>query len=380
MRILLVSTQDYIHHPVPSRHHYIFEELAKRHEVHVPHFHVSRGRARETRLIVHEATMFPFREPILHYTLNAPYQYAVFKRIIKEEGIDVVVAAHIFAGAAVIKAAKKYGVPVVFDLKDWFPDSAAAYYKNKALKWILREGVWRITKHNLDRSDRITTVSPSLVERLKKYGYDAKLITNGVDTDIFKPMDSRAGKRMLGLDEDCFVIGFVGALERWFALDEVIKTVPELLKYKEDMRLLIVGGSLFTDYEKKLKELVKRLGIENKVIFTGFVEYVELPKYIAAMDICLIPISLSSWTEISLSNKFFEYSACGKTILTKPSPNMLKVGGKNLFTYQNRKEFITQIKYIIDNPKTYNINMEKYSWKNKAVEFEEVLRDAIGGH
>ena len=80
MKILLVSTQDYIHHPVPLRHHYIFEELAKRHEVHVPHFHVSRGKERETRLIVHEATKFPFRGSILHYTLNAPFQYAVFKR------------------------------------------------------------------------------------------------------------------------------------------------------------------------------------------------------------------------------------------------------------------------------------------------------------
>jgi len=77
---LLVSTQDYIHHPIPSRHHYIFEELAKRHDVHVPHFHVSRGKERETRLIVHEATLFPVREPILHYTLNAPFQYGVFKK------------------------------------------------------------------------------------------------------------------------------------------------------------------------------------------------------------------------------------------------------------------------------------------------------------
>jgi len=65
------------------------------------------GKARKTRLIVHEATKFPVREPILHYTLNAPFQYAVFKKIIKEAGIDVVVAAHIFAGASVIKAAKK---------------------------------------------------------------------------------------------------------------------------------------------------------------------------------------------------------------------------------------------------------------------------------
>lgn len=377
MRILLVSTQDYIHHPVPSRHHYIFEELAKRHEVHVPHFHVSRGRARETRLIVHEATMFPFREPILHYTLNAPYQYAVFKRIIKEEGIDVVVAAHIFAGAAVIKAARKYGVPVVFDLKDWFPDSAAAYYKNKVMKWILREGVWRITKHNLDRSDRITTVSPSLVERLKKYGYDAKLITNGVDTDIFKPMDSRAGKRMLGLDEDCFVIGFVGAIERCFELDEVIKAFPDVLKYRDDVKLLIVGGSLFTDYEISLKKLVKYMGLSGEIIFTGPIEYKKVPQYIAAMDICLYPLSKYSWPEIALPNKFFEYSACGKPILSKPAPNVMKMGGKNLYIYQNRKEFVMQIKNIIENPKTYDINMEKYSWKNKAKELEGILSDVV---
>lgn len=377
MRILLVSTQDYIHHPVPSRHHYIFEELAKRHEVHVPHFHVSRGRARETRLIVHEATMFPFREPILHYTLNAPYQYAVFKRIIKEEGIDVVVAAHIFAGAAVINAARKYGVPVVFDLKDWFPDSAAAYYKNKVMKWILREGVWRITKHNLDRSDRITTVSPSLVERLKKYGYDAKLITNGVDTDIFKPMDSRAGKRMLGLDEDCFVIGFVGAIERCFELDEVIKALPDVLKYRDDVKLLIVGGSLFTDYEISLKKLVKYMGLSGEIIFTGPIEYKKVPQYIAAMDICLYPLSKYSWPEIALPNKFFEYSACGKPILSKPAPNVMKMGGKNLYIYQNRKEFVMQIKNIIENPKTYDINMEKYSWKNKAKELEGILSDVV---
>ena len=171
------------------------------------------------------------------------------------------VAAHIFAGAAVINAAKKYSVPVVFDLKDWFPDSAAAYYKNKVMKWILREGVWRITKHNLDRSDRITTVSPSLVEKLKKYGYDAKLITNGVNTDIFKPMDSRAGKRMRGLDENCFVIGYIGSIEKWYALDEVIKTFSEIVngEYRQNARLLIVGGALFTDCEEQLKEIRKEL-------------------------------------------------------------------------------------------------------------------------
>ncbi|MDP3565090.1 MAG: glycosyltransferase WbuB, partial [Methanoregula sp.] len=142
MKILLVSTQDYIHHPIPSRHHYIFEELALNHEVHVAHFHVSRGVERPTRLIVEEATQVPVTSPFLHYTLNAPYHFHIFNKIIRDKEIDVVVAAHVLAGTAVIHAAKKYQVPVVFDLKDWFPDSAAAYFNNRVIQETVRKSVW----------------------------------------------------------------------------------------------------------------------------------------------------------------------------------------------------------------------------------------------
>jgi len=375
MKILLVSTQDYLHHPVPSRHHYLFEVLAERHEVHVPHFHVSEGKARETSLIVHEATRYPVKNPALHYLLNAGHHYRVFKQIIKEEKIDVVVAAHVLAGTAVIRAAKKYGVPVVFDLKDWFPDSAAAYYKNRLLKWILKESVWQITRYNLKRSDRVTTVSPSLVDRLNGFGFDATLITNGVDTDYFKPMDPREGKRRLGLNKENFVIGFVGSIERWYALDTVIKRFPEILVHRDDARLLIVGGSLFTDYEDVLKELVKELGITDKVIFTDLVEYKELPKYISAMDLCLIPLSPSDWVNIALPNKFFEYSACGKPILSTPIPDMMKIGGEHLFIYKNMDEFVERVKDIMENPRTYQIDVDEYSWKKKAEEMEGVLEE-----
>ena len=377
MKILLVSTQDYIHHPVPSRHHYIFEELATRHEVHVPHFHVSDGPERETRLIVHEATKYPRKDPGIHYLVNAPHHYSVFKRIIRDEKIDVVVAAHVLAGSAVIRAAHKYKVPVVFDLKDWFPDSAAAYYKNRLIKWALREGVWQVTKYNLDRSDAITTVSPSLVDQLAGFGYDSKLITNGVNTDYFKPMDSKEGKRRLGLKEDCFVIGFAGVIERWYALDEVIRTFSEVLRYREDAKLLIVGGSLFTDYESDLKELARNLAIDDKVIFTGLVEYKNLPEYISAMDVCLIPLSPPQWVHIAMPNKFFEYSACGKPILSTPIPNIMELGGANLFIYRDMKEFVEAVKRIMDDPRTYPVEVGGYSWKNKAEEMERVLDEVV---
>lgn len=290
MKILLVSTQDYIHHPIPSRHHNIFEELAKRHEVHVAHFHVSRGEARPTRLIVEEATQFPLKSPLLHYVLNSPYHYYIFNKIVKTGAYDAIVAAHVLAGTAVIHAAKRNRVPVIFDLKDWFPDSAAAYFSNKFFQDTVRKSVWAITKYNLSNSDKITTVSPSLVEKLSRLGFHADLITNGVDTDIFKPMDGGPARIELGINPDDFVIGFSGSVERWYAIDDMIRALPSLIQEYPNTKLLIVGGSLFTDYQQELKHLADRIGVSDHIIFTGTKPYHELPRYIACMDACTIPL------------------------------------------------------------------------------------------
>jgi glycosyltransferase involved in cell wall biosynthesis len=377
MKILLISTQDYIHHPIPSRHHYIFEDMATRHEVHVAHFHVSRCEPRPTRLIVEEATQFSLQGPLLHYTLNTPYHFYRFNQLVRDGGYDAIVAAHVLAGTAVIHAAKKFDVPVLFDLKDWFPDSAAAYFKNSLMQDIVRSSVWQITRHNLSRCDRITTVSPSLVEKLKGFGFSANLITNGVDTDLFRCSDGTDTRKELGIDADDFVIGFSGSIERWYALDEMIRALPEILRFHPATRLLIVGGSLFTGYEGELRTLAQDLGVAERVIFTGTKPYHELPRYIACMDACTIPLSPPQWGDIALPNKFFEYSACGKPIIMRPIPDVTRIGGPHLMIYQTREEYISHVRHLIANPATYSINLENYSWKGKSHQFEAEIKSLL---
>jgi phosphatidyl-myo-inositol dimannoside synthase len=374
MKILLVSTQDYIHHPIPSRHHYIFEDLALRHEVHVAHFHVSRGTTRPTRLIVEETTLFPLKSPLLHYTINSPYHYYIFDKIVREGNYDVIVAAHVLAGTAVIRAARKYHVPVIFDLKDWFPDSAAAYFKNRFLQDTVRKTVWAITRHNLSNCDKITTVSPSLVEKLAGFGFSADLITNGVDTDIFKPLDGSSARAELHIGADDFVIGFSGSVERWYAIDEMIRALPALIDHRRNTKLLIVGGSLFTDFKQELAALVSNLGLSEHVIFTGTKPYHELPRYIACMDACTIPLAPPQWGDIALPNKFFEYSACGKPIIMRPMPDVEKTGGPYLRVYRTQDEYIGLIKELMEKPVTYTLDLEKNSWKEKSRQFETILR------
>jgi glycosyltransferase involved in cell wall biosynthesis len=378
MKILLISTQDYIHHPVPSRHHYIFEELAKTHEIHVPHFHVSEGKERETRLHVHEATKYYTKSPMKHYLFNSPTHFKVIEEIVRDNDIDVIVTGHILAGTAAIRSGKKHDVPVVFDLKDWLPESAAAYYKSSLVKNMLRKGVWEITKYNLKHSSEIVTVSPSLVQLLRERGFESRLITNGVNTDIFVPMNGEKCREKLGIPKDQFVIGFEGSIERFFALDKVITAMKEIVKRKANTTLLIVGGGLFTDYESEIKQHAIDLGLGGVVKFTGTVPYSHLPHYISAMDVCCIPYADEKWVSHSLPNKFFEYSACGKPIISTPIPDVMSIQQGNVFPYTSYKEFVNLCLGFSTGVPEFKLDVRTYSWKKKAEEFESVFRRLVG--
>ena len=264
-------------------------------------------------------------------------------------------------------------MPVVFDLKDWFPDSAAAYFKNRCIAQCIRKGVWEITRRNLARSNRITTVSPSLVDKLKRLGFSADLITNGVNTELFVPQDGSETRRELGIGTDDFVIGFSGSIERWYAIDEMIRALPSLIRYRKNTRLLVVGGSLFTDYEQELRGLAGNLGVADHVMFTGHKTICGTPTVHRMYGHLHNPLSPPQWGDIALPNKFFEYSACGKPIVMRPIPDVTRIGGPNLFVYRTRDEFVAQVKTLMDNPATFHINLEKYSWKEKARQFEKLL-------
>ena len=181
----------------------------------------------------------------------------------------------------------------------------------------------------------------------------------------------------LGIQPGDFVIGFAGSVERWYALDEIIRSLPELIAYRRDTRLLVVGGSLFTPYMAELGQLARDLHVQDHVIFTGTKPYHELPGYISCMDACTIPLSPPQWADIALPNKFFEYSACGKPVVMRPIPDVMKIGGPNLFVYRTNSEFIEHIKFLMDKTPSFSINLGQYSWKEKAREFETICKRLV---
>ena len=117
--------------------------------------------------------------------------------------------------------------------------------------------------------------------------------------------------------------------------------------------------------------------ITDYVMFVGLKPYNELPKYIACMDVCAIPLLPAQWRDIALPNKYFEYSACGKPIIMTPIQDVERMGEGNLFVYRNKKEYITHIRTLMSHPLKFTHNMEKHSWKEKARQFESFIKGLV---
>jgi len=398
MRILLIPTQDYVHHPIPSRHHYIFENLAKRgHDIYIPHFHVSTADVnRKTSCNIIESTKFPVKSPAIHYVINAPEQYKTFDNIMRDVMPDIVVSSNVLAGTISIKLAKKYNIPTLFDIKDWFPTSASMYYSGIKSK-LVHNVVYNITKYNLKNSDAITTVSSGLQEKIwYEYKLKSDIITNGVSTNLFKQnIDVRNKTRKeYKISDDTLLLGFNGSIEKWYALDEIIANINHLRRfYSYDIKLMIVGSDLFTDYNKKIRAQVKELGLEKYVIFTGRKPYEELPNYINAFDIGLLPLRFKYWQDISLPNKFFEYRSCERIMLASPQKSIRNtipdpILKSHYNEYTNRFEFYEFISKIYkkkdmlhdyyDTLTDKNDFFKKYDWDKRATEMETKMKNMIG--
>lgn len=123
---------------------------------------------------------------------------------------------------------------------------------------------------------------------------------NCTDTDIFDKRlyinQKEDIRRKYKIQNDDIVIMYSGRIVEQKGIKELILACKEI-KDDKKYKLLIVGSSWFgktsdNKYLKELKELSE--AIKDKIIFTGYIEYNELPKIHSIVDIAVVP---SIWEE-----------------------------------------------------------------------------------
>ena len=81
---------------------------------------------------------------------------------------------------------------------------------------------------NARHADVVTVMSPSYRDEIRqRWGIDSETIIGGVNTRLFKPGGGKEMRARLGIEPSEPVVGFIGSLERWYAIDEMIRALPK---------------------------------------------------------------------------------------------------------------------------------------------------------
>ena len=138
-------------------------------------------------------------------------------------------------------------------------------------------------------------------------------IAPGIDTDHFSPVDASQLRSELGLTEKKVIVS-VGRLVHRKGQDVLIEAMPAIIKEVPEAHILMIGEGPYRSY---LENRVKALGLQERVTFIGRLQYADLPRYICAGDLFVMPSRsrLAGLEVEGLGIVYLEASACGLPVI-----------------------------------------------------------------
>jgi len=131
-----------------------------------------------------------------------------------------------------------------------------------------------------------------------------------LDLESFAKGDSARGRKKWGIPKSARVILYLGTFFHFSGLECCLR---EFARAGGNDMLFLVGGGSRTTY---LKRLAKSLGISNRVVFTGFLPFHELPDIVASADVAINPMVKSLVSDCALPHKVLQYMASGTPVVS----------------------------------------------------------------
>lgn len=181
------------------------------------------------------------------------------------------------------------------------------------LPWLAK----KFENHIFRNADYAIIVSTVLGDRLLELGVPQERIIVqpiAVDPQAFMPGCYSPPEELREICKEKVVVGYVGNLHHYHRIKFLFNIAKEIRNNPQKIIFLIVGGE--REKVEKYKCRAKRLGLQEQFIFTGSVNYKEIPAILSIIDIGIIP-NCAPW---SAPTKMFEYAAMKKTIIAPDYP------------------------------------------------------------
>lgn len=234
------------------------------------------------------------------------------RKVLRRERPDVVITRFDSYTLSILWACRREGIPVVIEVNEPEWDNMHAEYRQ--LPWLRRLFT---NGHAMELADAAFAVSDEVSNPLRKFarGKPVETIPNGVDIARFDPgISGEAIRRQFDIGNDRVVFGFVGSFAPWHGLDMLVESVLTLIEEGLQVHLLLVGQPNY-HWQALLDRLHSdRLGAH--VTLAGFVRPKDIPPYLAAMDVAVLPNAAEYCSPL----KLFEYMAMARLTVAAGTP------------------------------------------------------------
>lgn len=214
----------------------------------------------------------------------------------------------LFVGGTALALSYLRRTPLLFEVRDLWPESAVALGELKNPRFI-RWAAW-LEETCYRRARRIVVVTEGIRDRLVERGFPPEklaLIPNGANTDLFRPRPDagQALRRELGLGAKFLVIyaGIHGVAQ---GLEVVLQTAQHLADDPCFHFLFVGDGPCKAD----LLRLKKDLALPNVTMLDAQPRE-SIPAYLSAADAALIPLRRLDLFKSAVPSKMFDAWACG---------------------------------------------------------------------
>jgi glycosyltransferase involved in cell wall biosynthesis len=220
--------------------------------------------------------------------------------------------------------------PFLLEVRDLWPEFGVSMgvLKNPLVIGLAR---W-LERFLYARATHILVNSPAYRDYMIARGVPADRVTYipyGTDVEMFRPeVDGSSIRQELGL-QDRFVVLYAGALGQANDIDTLLRAAQRL-KVEEKIRFVLFGDG---KERPRLEAEARQMGLSN-VLFAGVRPKKDMPRVVAAADVCLAILQDIPMFRTTYPNKVFDYMAAGRAtilVIDGVSRRLIEESGGGVF-------------------------------------------------
>lgn len=170
-------------------------------------------------------------------------------------------------------------------------------------------------------ADGITCVSDNLELKARDLGVEEdriRVIPAGSNIDVIRPMAKEAVRAKFGIDPESHVAVYIG--QSAYDQQLLAESFLELVRLDPRALLLLTGRTL-----PLLAKLLSEAGFRGRVMHMGYPIYEALGEVLACGDVMLLPYTRIGANVARFPNRFGDYLAAGRPIVTNPTGDLGKI-------------------------------------------------------